>query len=123
LFKNSRNTEVLKPSQIASTSIPRDVLLPTKYNLQKVTRTSTLLSDSMNVTTVPFTNELNDIFNDVESITSFKETLGQVNIDHKLMIDLRELSTYLKIRGVPIQLLVKLYNILDPRYQGTILLS
>ncbi len=82
--------------------------------MAKLTRTSNLLSD--NNQSFKLTNEIYDVFEEIEVFTSIKDTLGMVAIDYRLMIDLRELSTYLKIKGVTIQSLVKLYSILDTRY-------
>lgn len=104
----------MKKQLVAVTAISREYLLPTKYNMAKLTRTTNLLSDTNQ--SFKLTNEIYDVFEEIEVLTSIKETLGLVAIDHRLMIDLRELSTYLKIKGVTIQSLVKLYSILDTRY-------
>ncbi len=104
----------MKKQLVVSTAISREYLLPTKYNMAKLTRTSNLLSDSNQ--SFKLTNEIYDVFEEIEVFTSIKDTLGMVAIDYRLMIDLRELSTYLKIKGVTIQSLVKLYSILDTRY-------
>lgn len=104
----------MKKQLVVATAISREYLLPTKYNMAKLTRTSNLLSDSNQ--SFKLTNEIYDVFEEIEVFTSIKDTLGMVAIDYRLMIDLRELSTYLKIKGVTIQSLVKLYSILDTRY-------
>lgn len=114
LFKTSRAPETVKKQLVATTAVSREYLLPTKYNMAKLTRTSNLLSDTNQ--SFKLTNEIYDAFEEIEVFTSLKDTLGLVAIDHRLMIDLRELSTYLKIKGVTIQSLVKLYSILDTRY-------
>jgi hypothetical protein len=69
--------------------------------MAKLTRTSNLLSNTAQ-SSFKITNEIYDAFEEIETFASLRETLGQVEIDHRYMIDLRELSTYLKLKGVPI---------------------
>ncbi len=56
----------------------------------------------------------------IDAITSFKDALAECEISQSLSISLRNLSSTLKEKGVPLSHLVQLYTFLDPSFIGKI---
>jgi hypothetical protein len=78
-------------------------------------------SSGMN-SSIKYNSEFADIFSEIEAIVPLLDILAKVEIDFKMQVDLIELASVLKSKSVPLKSIVKLYQLIDPSFRGSVYL-